>query len=123
MGSKKIIMKSNEFVEVIDLVIVKATIKAVKQNITTPAGRSPQQKYLTMSAFYNNLSEDQKVSVDLIIKESVESAVFQFLCVLDGVIAIEDADKGELKLYYERNSKSNLINDPSIDLHDLMNRD
>jgi hypothetical protein len=116
-------MNSNEFVEVIDLVVVNTTIKAVKRNITTPAGRNPQQKYLTMSAFYNNLSEDQKANVDMIIKESVQSAVFQFLCVLDGVTAIEGADKGELKLYYERNGESNLINDPSVDLHDLMNRD
>lgn len=116
-------MNSEKFVEVIDLVVVNTTITAVRQNISTPAGRSPQQKYLTMSTFYNNLNEDQKGNIDMIIKEAVSSAVFQFLCVLDGVVAIEDAHKGELKLYYERNGESNLINDPSVDLHDLMNRD
>jgi hypothetical protein len=116
-------MNSNEFVEVIDLVVVKSAINVVKKNITAPAGRSPQQKHITMSTFYNNLNEDQKIMIDMIIKESVQATVFGFFCVLDGVTAIEGADKGELKLYYERNGESNLINDPNVDLHDLMNRD
>ena len=39
-------------------------------------------------------------------------AVFGFLCVLDGVRAIEDTEvKGQLKLYYEKENKSVLLND------------
>ena len=116
-------MNTNKFIEIIDSIVVKSAINIVKKNITAPAGRSPQQKHIIMSSFYNSLNEDQKINVDMIIKESVQSAVFRFLCVLDGVTAIEGADKGELKLYYERNGESNLINDPGVDLHDLMNRD
>jgi len=56
-----------------------------------------------------------------VVRESVTSSVFGMLCILDGVRAIENEDKGELKLYYERSGKSTLINDNSkVMLHDLL---
>lgn len=51
-------------------------------------------------------------------------ATFGFLCVLDGVRAIESVqDKGRLTLFYEKGQKKLLINDNKEDfLHDLFNQ-
>jgi hypothetical protein len=55
-----------------------------------------------------------------IIKEAVETSVFGFLCVLDGVRAIETSDKSNLKLYYEKAGNVVLLNDEDDDyLHDI----
>ena len=113
-------MDNDQFIELVRLLVSKLGMQAVKQNITKPAGRSPQAKYLVMSSFYNSRNNEEKEIVDLIIKESVDTAIFQFLCMLDGVIAIENEKEGGLKLYYESNSKRVLINDPDHDyLHDI----
>jgi hypothetical protein len=49
--------------------------------------------------------------------------VFGFLCVLDGVSAIEDGEvKGKLNLFYEKHGKQQLLNDPQEEyLHDIFN--
>lgn len=118
-------MNNQEFVDVLKKVVVETSIEAVKSNISKPAGRKPQQKYLTMSSWYNGMSESDKIVVDMIVKESVETTVFGFLCVLDGVAAIEDDEiKGRLELYYEKNGIKQLLNDPDREyLHDLFNQE
>jgi hypothetical protein len=52
----------------------------------------------------------------------VDRAIFGFLCVLDGVRAIEGArDKGRLVLFYDRESRV-LLNNPDDEyLHDIYN--
>jgi hypothetical protein len=49
--------------------------------------------------------------------------IFSFLCVLDGVSAIENVpDKGVLKLIFDKNGHQILINDPKqVFLHELFN--
>jgi hypothetical protein len=58
-----------------------------------------------------------------IVKESVETSVFGFLCVLDGVRAIEDDEiKGRLDLFYDKAGNQQLLNNPEEEyLHDLFN--
>jgi hypothetical protein len=114
-------MNNEKFVEAIKEVIVKGAKEGVKSNITKPAGRQPQQKYIIMSSFYNKLSEHDKEMLQLVIKESVEAAIFGLLCAFDGVSVIDDY-KGEYKLYYEKDGIQTLINDPDKEyLHDLFN--
>lgn len=113
-------MNNTEFVDILKIVVAQSSINDVKQNIITPAGRNPQEKYIIMSSFYNSLNETDKTFIDLIIKESVDTAVFQFLSVLDGVVSIDNKKEGELKLYYENNNKKILLNDNNEEyLHDL----
>lgn len=60
--------------------------------------------------------------VERIIIRSVEQTTFTFLCILDGVSAIEDgSNKGILKLIYEKDGKEIRLNDEDSDyLHDLI---
>jgi len=115
-------MDSEEFVEVITQVVSNGSIKAVKSALEDPPGRPPSQKAVRMSNWYNQLNENDRTVAEQIIKYSVDMAVFSFFCVLDGVSAIENENKGELKLYYENRDVQVLLNDPDKEfLHDLFN--
>ena len=115
-------MNNEEFVEVVKTVVVNGSIKAVKSVLKAPPGRQPLQQVVAMSTWYNELNENDKAAVEQIIKKSVDMAVFSFFCVLDGVSAIENENKGELKLFYENKNVQVLLNDPDKEfLHDLFN--
>ena len=115
-------MNSIEFIEMLRIVVAKSSINAVKTNITTPPGKAPQEKYIIMSSFHNSLNETDKKNIDLIIKESVDTAIFQFLSIIDGVVSIDNNKGSELKLYYEANFLKTLINDIKEEyLHDIFN--
>jgi hypothetical protein len=115
-------MNNEEFVEVVKTVVVNGSIKAVKSVLKDPPGRQPLQQVVAMSKWYNELNENDKAVVEQIIKKAVDMAVFNFFCVLDGVSAIENENKGELKLYYENKDVQVLLNDPEKEyLHDLFN--
>ncbi|QJI39415.1 hypothetical protein HKK52_00185 [Pseudomonas sp. ADAK2] len=113
-------MNSQEFVELIKLVVSDSAITDTVSVLTSPPGRKPSKFLLEMSEFYNKQSFGDKACVDMIIKKSVEEAVFGFFCVLDGVRAIEDFDdRGVLSLYYEGGTTVKL--NSNGDLHDIYN--
>lgn len=115
-------MNAEKFVEVIRNVVVNGSEKSVKLNLEQPPGREPLLQLVVMSEWYNQLNENDKVVVAQIIQESVNTAIFSFLCVLDGVKAIENENKGELKLFYENQDIKLLLNDSEEEyLHDLFN--
>jgi hypothetical protein len=51
-----------------------------------------------------------------------DTTMFSFLCVLDGVRAIEDTEeKGQLKLIFSKDGVEELLNNPDEEyLHDLI---
>ena len=115
-------MDNIEFIEVIKLVVEKSSINSVVENLKKPPGRSPSVHLLELSQWYNNLSESDRSFVYKVISESVSTSIFGFLCVLDGVRAIENGKKGELKLYYEKDDLKILLNDFNSEfLHDIFN--
>jgi len=88
-------MDSKEFVEVLKEVIGKSSIKGVIETMIQPSGRKPDIELIKRAEWYNKLTEDDKKKVTEVVAESVQSALFGFLCVLDGVRTIEgDENKG-----------------------------
>ncbi|PYY13392.1 MAG: hypothetical protein DMG60_22060 [Acidobacteria bacterium] len=86
-------------------------------------GRRPSQQKVELSAWFDQLAEQDKHRVAQVIKEAAEQATFNFLYVLD---ERGDADStradGHLELRYFRDSQSILINDPEDEpLHDIYN--
>jgi len=74
-----------------------------------------------MSKWYLNLGTDERVIVDNLMRKISGDAVFGFLCVLDGVRAIEGKDKGVLKLFYEKGNSKILLNDDHLpSLHEFI---
>jgi len=76
-----------------------------------------------MSNWYLTLSDADKTMLRAVLQESAEAAVFNFLCVLDGVSVIEDGpNKGTLQLNYINQSENILISDGQFSsLHDEYN--
>lgn len=114
-------MTKEEFISTIKEVVVEESIKSIQANLTKPSGRSPQKKYIIQSEWFNRLqNEDRKLLME-VVRETAETTVFGFLCVLDGVRAIEDSKpKGQLNLYYQKGEKEILLNaSDETYLHDL----
>jgi hypothetical protein len=116
-------MTREEFIQALKVQTSDSAVDGTKRNLERPAGRKPRKADVELSEWYRSLSEADQVRVLQAVQEAAELAVFSFLCVLDGVSAIEDGpDKGELKLYYSKGEQSVLLNDESSDyLHDLYN--
>lgn len=115
-------MNTQEFVEAIRKSVDEGSVEALKSVLTKPPGRSPKQEWKELSKWYNEGDDDQKSKIISLIKEAVSMSVFSFLCVLDGIRAIENSfDKGQLFLYYEKDKQRVLLNDPDKEyLHDLL---
>jgi len=116
-------MNAQEFIEAIKLVVTDNGINDVEENLVSPPGRRPAKKSVEMSNWYNRLNEQDKIFIKMVIRESVNTAVFGFLCVLDGVRAIEDdEEKGELEMIYVKDGISYQLNDPKGGfLHEIYN--
>lgn len=115
-------MNQQEFIEAMREVTVEGSVNAVTSLLKASPGKKPDQKYVGLSGWYNNLSQTDQDMVSKVISESVNMGVFSFLCVLDGVSAIESVeDKGELVLTYEKNGIITRLNEQDGDyLHDLL---
>ena len=114
-------MNKDEFIEAIKVVVHDSAIKGMQTNLASPPGRTPHEKTKEISRWFNSLPEEDKHQVEEIIKQAVHASVFGFLCVLDGVRAIEStSEKGSLELIFNKNGDKNLINDEHGDmLHDI----
>lgn len=114
-------MNKEKFIEAIRIAIIDNSVSSVQTNLIKLAGRKPQERLKAMSNWYHTLNDIDKNVVMEIVKESVETAVFGFLCVLDGVRQIENEDKGKLILYYEKGEDKIFLNDPhSPGLHEFL---
>lgn len=117
-------MDKKEFVAAIRSEVMEDAIESVKSNLNMPPGRKPSEKLIRLSNWFNSLDESSKSIVLEIVRESVETSVFGFFCVLDGVRAIESNDKGVLKLYHEKENNTVLLNDEDQEyLHDILNEE
>lgn len=116
-------MDQQIFINGIKTEVVDGSIESMESNLIKPSGRKPAQKLTEMSEWFNQLKDDDKNMVLKIVKESVETTVFGFLCVLDGVRPLEDEEtKGSFELYFKKHGVQQLINDPEKEyLHDLFN--
>lgn len=114
-------MNAEEFIENINKVLNKGTIDDVEDVLKNPPGRQPDKNLLNLSKWYNNLHEEDKSNLQKVIQMSVDSTIFGFLCIIDGVRTLEDdVEKGSFELYFKKNEKKTLLNDESADfLHDI----
>ncbi len=116
-------MNPEEFISVVKLRTSDAAVKGTLTTLKHPPGRSPSDKLLKLSQWYNQLSETDRHMLRAALRETAESAIFGFFCILDGVRVIEDTpDKGDLELYFVKGDEQTLLNDPhQEELHNLFN--
>src|SRR5258706_6447177 len=109
-------MNAEEFIAAIKSAVVDDSIESVTSNLVKQPGRNPAKEMIEMSKWFNKLNIEEKKIVEQIIKESVETSVFGFLCVLDGVRPIEEDEiKRKLSLYFEKDGNQELLNAPEED--------
>ncbi len=115
-------MDSKNFVQITKQVVMESAIKDTIDNLVEPLGKKPKAELKEMSDYYKNCTNNERQIIANIIRESAEATFFGFLCVIDGVRAIEgNGDKGSLELWYRKGEFTRLINDENEDfLHDLI---
>lgn len=113
-------MRKAEFAAILASTLNKSTSSAIVNYIKNPPGRKPSLKYLKMSEYYNNLDESEKEIISSIVEYSVEMAIFNFLCIIDGVYTITGYEELKLELYTSEGTEKVLINtEDEYYLHEL----
>jgi hypothetical protein len=115
-------MDAQEFVDVVKIVVRDGAAEDVMASLEKPLGRRPDPARLRRSAWFHSLDVDQKRMLAAVVMDAVETTVFGFLCVVDGVRAIENGEeKGNLELRYVKGGVTVLLNSPNEPmLHDLL---
>ena len=114
-------MDSVEFVHAIRIAVEDSAVEGSVRSLRDPPGRKPTANLIELSDWFLDLSElDQQMTIRA-MREAVQSALFGFFCVLDGVRTVEDSrDKGQFKLLFHKGGEVIQLNPESGEsLHDL----
>ncbi len=116
-------MNNQDFVKRIIEVVREDSITDSIEDLIDPPGRKPSSEDIELSSWFNHLDDNEKEKLIKIIRRAVDTSIFGFFAVLDGVRAIEsEPTKGKFELYYEKNEKSSLLNNHKEEyLHDIFN--
>src|SRR5687768_12628173 len=94
-------MNTESFVTSVKEVVRNPAIDGVQETLENPPGRSPNKTILELSAWYKTLSETDRSRVKQIVEKSVDSALFGFLCLIDGVTSFDpDGNDGTVEVLY-----------------------
>lgn len=118
------IMKPHDFVQKVKVAVRDAAVADVISQLEKPSGRRPAEKLKLLSSWYNNLPVSDRQAVAEVARMAAHNSVFGFLCVLDGVRAVNDpSEKGEVRLTYVEGDESDLLAPSPADLlHDILNQ-
>lgn len=96
-------MTPEEFVRAVDVVVHKAAATGTVDILQKPPGRRPSPELAELSRWFHGLGPDDKAAVSRVASLAAGQATYNFLLVLDGILAVEPAgEKGSLGLYYEK---------------------
>jgi hypothetical protein len=113
-------VNAEKFVQVLKLVTCDHAAKAGTRSLKEPPGRRPSARLRRLSDWFKTVSAQDQEKVTELWSLAAEDAVFDVLCVLDGVRAIESqSDKGTLELYYVKGDQRILLNAEDNPLHDI----
>jgi hypothetical protein len=116
----RILMDSRQFIDLLRVAVRDGAASEVMTVRQKPPGMRPSEDLVNRSNWYNSLDDDQRRILSSIVLDAANRAVFGFLCVIDGVRAIEnEGEKGRLELRHVKNG-SVLLNPPEgTMLHDF----
>jgi hypothetical protein len=117
-------MSPTEFVECIKTEVRDPASSDTIAQISNPSGRRPAEKIRQLSAWFNQLSEEDKQAVTEVAAMASHNALFGLFCVLDGVRPIqEDNLTGEFQLIFVAQDKPTVRLNPATGdtLHDILN--
>lgn len=114
-------MIKEQFVSAIELAVRDSSIENTEAMLTQRQKGQPNKEVDSLALWYSTLTGEDRANVLNVVRMSIDHTVFGFLCVLDGVRAIEGpGEKGELHLIYKKGHVSNRLNDTRGEfLHDI----
>ena len=117
-------MTPERFVETIREVVSEVAFTGQMARLREPPGRQPRPNIVRRSEWFNSLSSSDQDMVAETVRSAVEAAVFRFLCLLDGVTALDDG-QGMLRLTYRTPEYGDTwLNDPTAcELHEALRGD
>jgi hypothetical protein len=112
-------MDSRQFIQAIRVAVRQPAIHETMDILGAPPDRVVSSEKEELATWINSLSALEKKYLERALSEAVDSALFGFLCVLDGVRVIEDdEEKGDFELWY-KGEIDTLVNSDIDFLHDL----
>src|SRR5262245_36222336 len=95
--------------------------QGIQETLERPPGQKPPSSDVELSEWYHSLPDSDTAKVMRVVRRTVHASIVGFLCVLDGVRAIEDKQpKGAPQLYYVCEGARTLLNDQREEcLHDI----
>lgn len=114
-------MTQEQFIEAIRTEVHNSAVDGMKSTLENPPGRRPAASIKDLSNWYRSLSSDDKERALSLVRHSVHSAIFGFLCVLDGVRSIETGSKNSgLELFHVSGTDRKVISPVENEaLHDI----
>jgi hypothetical protein len=113
-------MDAKGFVAIVRRIVCDGAVRATVRNLEQPPGRRPPRDLVLRSDWYRDLDEHHKRMVMETIRTSVENAIFDLFCVLDGVRVIEDTwEKGAFELRFLKGEAEEVISPSGEYLHEL----
>src|SRR5438445_10161900 len=110
-------MTPEEFVAAIERAVLNPAVEETVRQLAEPSGRAPSEGALRLHDWYAKLDEEGKARVAEAVREAARSAVFGFLCVLDGVRPVDDPPHVNLRLSARAtDGEETLLNEGALDL-------
>jgi len=113
-------MTKEDFVKTVRFLLKEQGKEELIDEIENPPGRFPKPEKKELAEWFVGLDETSKKYITKIIDMSIDNSLFGIFCILDGVRAIENENKGVLQLYYKNGDNEVLLNSvEGEELHDL----
>jgi hypothetical protein len=108
-------MNPEKFVKALKI-INSASMKGLIRAFENPPGKTPAQKYVKVSNLLKNFGEEDKKIFIEALNIASEQAIYNFLLVLDGLLAFESSrPKGKLELIYSDGISNITLNTPDCE--------
>jgi hypothetical protein len=111
-----------EFVAAVEHVVYRYAVDATLAAMQEPSGRAPGLRAVELQRWYAALTAQDKKMVAAVARDAAHAGVFQFFCLLDGVVAFDDPPHAGLRLVaIEGDGTEHVLNESAGDLHDEFN--
>jgi hypothetical protein len=117
-------MNEEEFVGAIHQAVYEPVVDGTLSDLRQPAVPSPGERDRALQGWYLGLDETGQRMVREVVRNAAHAAVFDFLCVLDGIRVIDDPPHVGLQLtvVYPDGTKADLGGSSSVEeMHDIFN--
>jgi hypothetical protein len=95
-------MTPQEFISAVDAAVCGGSTTAIRRSLEQhPPGRRPPQIDVDLHHWFQNLSEEDRMMVDAIVKKTAVLTTYTFLLALDHKLALEPGHtKGSFELHH-----------------------